>query len=293
LLLSICHKTIYRYARAVRLRPHRIMMCPRGKYDLKLVKTLLSTSPPASIEWTQDVFGNLIATADFLGPTDTLVVDSRMVVEQSATAWPVFAIAPSAHRYPFVYSEEELVDLGALLLPTDKGATGAQVGEWAQNFLKGDQADTLTLIKSINEAIHREIRYRWRDEEGTQSGSETLAALSGSCRDLATLFVEAMRHLGIAARLVSGYLFDEAAADQHGATHAWAEVYLPCAGWIPFDPTNARMGGANLVPVAVGRLIAQVVPISGSYEGAPEDLVEMRVEVSVNATAPPAYREAH
>ena len=292
MLLSICHKTVYRYARPVRLRPHRIMTCPRGKYDLKLVKTLLSTSPPASIEWTQDVFGNLIATADFSGPTDTLVVDSRVVVEQSATAWPVFAIAPSAHQYPFAYSNDELVDLGALLVPAEEPG-GAVVGQWARGFLTESRSDTLTLIKAINEAVHRDVRYRWRDEEGTQSGSETLEALSGSCRDLATLFVEAMRHLGIAARLVSGYLFDEGAADQHGATHAWAEVYLPCAGWIPFDSTNARMGSANLVPVAVGRLIGQVMPITGSYEGAPDDLVDMRVEVSVNATPPPTYREAY
>jgi len=292
LFLSICHKTVYRYARPVRLLPHRIMTCPRGKYDLKLVKTLLSISPPASIEWTQDVFGNLIATADFPGPTDTLVVDSRVVVEQSATAWPVFAIAPSAHQYPFAYSDDELVDLGALLMPTEEPGA-AVVGEWARSLLTESRSDTLTLIKAINEAVHRNVRYRWRDEEGTQSGSETLVALSGSCRDLATLFVEAMRHLGIAARLVSGYLFDEGAADQHGATHAWADVYLPCAGWIPFDPTNARMGSANLVPVAVGRLIGQVMPITGSYEGAPEDLVDMHVEVSVNTTSLPAYREAH
>jgi transglutaminase-like putative cysteine protease len=267
------------------------MTCPRGKYDLKLVKTALSTSPPASIDWTQDVFGNLIATAGFSGETDALVVDSRMVVEQSAMAWPVFRIAPSAHQYPFDYDAAESLDLGALLLPNPDPASD-RVRAWARSFLTDEPADTLTLLKAINEGVHRSIRYRWRDEEGTQSASETLVALSGSCRDLASLFVAAMRHLGIGARIVSGYLFDPAGGE-HGATHAWAEVYLPCAGWIAFDPTNAQMGGANLVPVAVGRAIDQIMPISGSYAGAPEDMISMRVEVSVTRDGAPAARESY
>jgi len=280
LLLSVCHRTVYRYVRPVALGPHRIMTCPRGRYDLKLIKTLLSTSPPASIDWTQDVFGNLIATADFLGTADSLVIDSRVVVEQSATNWPVFAIAPSAHRYPFAYSADDTADLGGLIAPQpDPGAE--RVREWAHSFVMGRLPDTLTLIKAINQSIHRKVHYRWRDEEGTQPASETLERLDGSCRDMATFFVEAMRHLGIGARIASGYVFDGSSDGSHGATHAWGEVYLPCAGWIAFDPTNDRMGSANLIPVAVGRTIGQVMPVTGSYAGSREDLVQMRAEVTV------------
>lgn len=282
-LLNICHRTVYRYARPVALRPHRIMLCPRGKYDLKLITTQLSTPPPASIDWTQDVFGNLIATATFSGMTDTLVIDGRMAIEQSAAAWPVFFIAPSAHSYPFAYSADEVVDLGALLLP-DTGAAGEIVQRWVQGAIATLPIDTLGLLQAINQRINREFVYRWRDEEGTQSAADTIALASGSCRDLATLFVDAMRHIGVGARIVSGYLFDGAADGQHGATHAWAEVYLPCAGWIAFDPTNARMGSGNLVPVAVGRSIGQIMPITGSYDGAPGDFIDMRVDVTVSRT---------
>jgi len=283
-LLNICHRTVYRYVRPVQLSAHRIMTCPRGRYDLKLIKTLLSTDPPASIDWTQDVFGNLIATAGFSGTTETLVIDSRVVVEQSATNWPIFSIHPSAHEYPFDYDADELTDLGALLV-AETESNHEIVREWARSFLMGSHPDTLSLIKAINEGVHREIRYRWREEEGTQTAAETLAMLSGSCRDMATLLVQAMRHLGIAARIVSGYLYDADRGERHGATHAWGEVYLPCAGWIAFDPTNARMGNAYLIPVAVGRTISQVMPITGNYIGAPEDMSHMRVDVTVTRAA--------
>jgi transglutaminase-like putative cysteine protease len=288
--LTICHRTVYRYARPVELLPHRLLLCPRGQHDMRLLTTLLSCTPPAHIEWTQDVFGNMIATANFASPVERLAIDSRMVVEQSATAWPIFSIAPSAHSYPFDYSPDEIADLGALRTAAPDDADGA-VGAWARGFVGGGRTDTLDLLKAINHAIHSGIAYRWRDEEGTQRADETLATSSGSCRDLATLLIAAVRSLGFGARAVSGYLFDpsisgDGAGQQHGATHAWAEVYLPCAGWIAFDPTNDRVGNANLVPVAVGRALAQIMPITGGYVGDPGDFIDMAVDVTVTASEP-------
>jgi len=284
MLLTICHRTVYRYARPVALLPHRMMLCPRGQHDLRLLTTLLSCTPPAHIEWTQDVFGNLIATATFSGAVETLTIDSRMVVDQSATAWPVFSIAPSAHDFPFAYSAEEVADLGALREPQYPDAAHS-VRDWVESFRGSEPTDTLTLLKQINAGILAEFAYRARDAEGTQSPDETIHMGSGSCRDFATLFLEAVRHLGFGARAVSGYLQvaepEDGTAGQHCATHAWAEVYLPCAGWIAFDPTHARMGGAGLIPVAVARSIEQIHPVQGLYTGAPEDFIEMRVEVSV------------
>ncbi|WP_336492480.1 transglutaminase-like domain-containing protein, partial [Methylobacterium nigriterrae] len=131
------------------------------------------------------------------------------------------------------------------------------------------------------------IGYQAREDEGTQSPSQTLALCVGSCRDLATLFVEAVRSLGFGARIVSGYLHDPTRAllgsADGGSTHAWAEVYLPGAGWITFDPTNRSVGGANLIPVAVARDIRQAVPLMGGFSG-PADAPEgMSVEVSVTS----------
>ncbi len=283
MLLTICHRTRYRYARPVHLLPHRMMLCPRGQHDLRLLKTLLSCSPPAHIEWTQDVFGNLIATASFAEAVETLTIDSRMVVDQSATAWPVFTIAPSAHHFPFAYSAEEVTDLGAMRVPHYPHAADS-VRDWVEQFRGTEPTDTLTLLKTINAAIATGLAYRVREEEGTQSPDDTLHMGSGSCRDFATLFIEAVRHLGFGAHAVSGYLQPDPPGDQHGTTHAWAAVYLPCAGWIPFDPTHGRMGGAGLIPVAVAGNIAQIHPVRGSYLGAAEDFIDMQVEVTVQAS---------
>ena len=124
--------------------------------------------------------------------------------------------------------------------------------------------------------------YRTRDEQGTQAPLDTLALGSGSCRDMAALFIEAARALGFGARAVSGYFYDpQAPADHPGSTHAWAEVFLPGAGWIAFDPTHRRLGGASLIPVAVARSNRQIMPIEGGYSGRPDDFISMAVEVKV------------
>ncbi len=286
MLLTIRHRTIYRYARPVWLQPHRMMLCPRGQHDLRLLTTELRCVPPATIEWTQDVFGNLIATASFAEATQTLTIDSRMVVDHSATAWPVFSIAPSAHHFPFAYSDADVADLGGMRVPHYPQA-GTRVRDWVAQFRGAAQTDTLTLLKTINAAIATGLAYRVREEEGTQSPDDTLDRGSGSCRDFATLFIEAVRHLGFGAHAVSGYLQPDSPGDQHGTTHAWAEVYLPCAGWIPFDPTHGRMGGAGLIPVAIAGNIAQIHPVRGSYVGTPDDFLDMQVEVTVQTSSAP------
>ncbi|HWI85596.1 MAG TPA: transglutaminase family protein [Sphingomonas sp.] len=284
MLLTIRHRTSYNYARPVTLLPHRLLLCPRGNYDLHLMTRRIRCTPQAHIDWSQDVFGNLIATASFAQMADRLVIDSHMMVDQSAEAWPIFTIAPSAHLHPFQYSPDDLLDLGALLTPASPDG-GDRLPAWVRSFTDGSPTDTLSLLQAINSRINGQIGYRWRDEEGTQSAAETLAIASGSCRDLATLFIETVRLLGFGARAVSGYLYDPAGGEaQHGSTHAWAEVFLPCAGWIAFDPTNARMGTANLVPVAVARMIGQIMPITGGFTAGPHDFVDMEVAVSVTAT---------
>src|SRR5690606_21767140 len=129
--------------------------------------------------------------------------------------------------------------------------------------------------------------YVKREDEGTQPPLETLGAASGSCRDLATLLIEAARHLGIGARSVSGYLYDPvppgpADSRQHGTTPAWAEGHLPGAGWIAWDPTAGGTGAGPLGPVATARNIAQIKRVDGSFVGAPEDFGDLAVDVIVS-----------
>ncbi|EHK52612.1 transglutaminase-like domain-containing protein, partial [Allomesorhizobium alhagi] len=187
--------------------------------------------------------------------------------------------------FPFQYSAEDIADLGALRTP-EHADPDERLEAWARAFVRGASTDTLSLLKDLNAGILGSVAYRVRDEEGTQTPLETLALASGSCRDIAALFIAAARHLGFGARAVSGYLFDpQAHADDPGSTHAWAEVYLPGAGWIAFDPTHRRLGGASLIPVAVARSNRQILPIAGGYLGAPEDFISMDVAVRVTPDA--------
>lgn len=296
--LHILHATTYAYSEPVELLAHRMMVTPRRSHSLRLISAKLECDPAAALEWTQDVFGNLVATAFFPDAVKDLVVTNSVIVQQNAALWPIFRIAPHAHRYPFDYSYDERTDLGALLAP-EHADQGGRLAAWARALVLGDNTDTLSLLQDVNAAARIGMTYVAREEPGTQSPQRTLDLGSGSCRDLAALFIDAVRHLGFGARAVSGYLFDPPDPDgpakersQHGATHAWAEVYLPCAGWVAFDPTNGRMGEAHLVPVAVGRSITQLSPVDGRFVGAADAFRSMTVEVTVTAMPEPARSAA-
>ena len=260
---------------------------PRESRDIRLREADILVSPNAAITWAFDVFGNAIATAFFTEATDLLVVESTMVLDHDAPAWPLFDVAISATSYPFQYDEGERIDLGALLQPQHPDPD-ARLLNWARAFICGDHTDTLSLLKDINAGIRAWVSYQAREDEGTQSPLETLDRRCGSCRDIAVLFIEAARHLGFGARIVSGYLANRAEdgpeSSYAGTTHAWAEIYLPGAGWITFDPTNRTVGTFCLIPVAVARDIRQAVPVSGSFVGAGDAFLGMIVDVEIQVT---------
>jgi transglutaminase-like putative cysteine protease len=282
--LLLRHRTSYHYRVPVQLGPHRLMLRPRESCEVRLKTFDLTILPQAQVSWAHDVFGNAIATAAFAGLTDKLVIESCARVQLEAVAWPVFDIAASAISYPFRYADDEWTDLGALTVQSFPDPNG-RLREWAQAFVGGNPTDTLALLKDLSAGVTGWIAYQSRDDEGTQSPEQTLNRGWGSCRDFAVLFVEAARSLGFGARIISGYLHNP---DQvmdgtsgGGSTHAWAEVFVPGAGWIPFDPTNRSVGGANLVPVAVAREIGQTLPVAGTYVGLSGLVDAMNVEVSV------------
>lgn len=262
------------------------MLRPRENRDLRLISLDVSVAPSAVVTWAHDVFGNAVATANFQAVTDHLVIESVTELDLNAVAWPVFDMAASAISYPFRYSEDEWADLGALAAPQYPDPDG-RLRNWARAFVRGDPTDTLSMLKDLCTGVSSAISYRSREDEGTQSPVETLERSVGSCRDFAVLFVESARNLNLGARLVSGYLYNPAQdvfGDRSaGSTHAWAEVYLPGAGWITFDPTSRSVGGANLIPVAVGRDMAQIIPVAGSFTGAADTFQGMAVEVTVTA----------
>jgi transglutaminase-like putative cysteine protease len=282
--LKIHHKTTYRFNKLVSLQPHRLMLRPRESRDLLLISSTIAVTPGATVTWAQDVFGNAVATATFQTMTSMLVIDSVAELQLTAAAWPVFDIDVSAISYPFRYSNDEWTDLGALAVPQIADVSG-RLQSWARTFVRGNPTDTLSLLKDLSAGVSATIKYQSREVEGTQTPVETLSRGWGSCRDFAVLFAEAARSLGFGARIVSGYLYnpDQKAvgSGDGGSTHAWAEVYIPGAGWITFDPTNRSVGGVNLIPVAVVRDIRQAVPVSGSFTGMTDAFTGMSVEVAV------------
>ena len=283
--VRISHTTVYHYRHPVSLSAHRLMLRPRESRELQLISHDLKVSPDAAISWAHDVPGNAVATASFSGQTDVLRIESKLELELTANPWPIFNIATSALNYPFFYTNDDRADLGALAIQQYLDPMG-RLQKWARSFVKGSSTDTLELLKAISHGVAESLQYEVRESEGTQTPIESLDRGKGSCRDFAILFAEAVRSLDIGARIVSGYLYDPQStatgSSGSGSTHAWAEVYVPGAGWINFDPTNRSIGGFNLVPVAVARDITLLMPVSGSYVGAADAFAGMEVEVLVS-----------
>src|SRR5882762_2272371 len=285
-LLTVRHATTYHYDAPVAFGQHRLMLRPRDSHDLRLVGAELALSPPGKLRWLHDVFGNSVALVDFEEPAAELSIVSTLAIERYALARLDFPIAAEAENYPFMHSADDRSDLGRLRerhYPDPRGL----VDLWAKQFILETPTNTFNLLATMNAAIRGSFDYRAREEEGTQAPEETIGRKSGTCRDYALLFIEAARALGFGARFVSGYLYDPAldggeAVQGAGATHAWAEIYLPGAGWVEFDPTNGSIAGENLIRVAVTRDPAQAVPISGSFSGEGAYL-GMEVEVTVKA----------
>jgi transglutaminase-like putative cysteine protease len=173
--------------------------------------------------------------------------------------------------------------------PDPEGAVTA----WARQFLDpAETTNTQELLGRMTRAIKDRFRYEERAILGTRTPVETLRLGSGTCRDFALLMIEAVRSLGLAARFVTGYLYDPAVdgagpgLSGAGSTHAWVQVYLPGAGWVEFDPTNGLVGGPHLIRVGVARDPRQAIPLEGSYQGAAADFIAMQVEVKVTAGEP-------
>ncbi len=287
--LKIHHRTSYSYSQRVGFGPHRMMIRPRESRDLRVISSEVAVSPAAKVTWALDVFGNAVAMATFQSMADILKIESVVELQLDAPAWPVFNISASSICYPFKYCDDEWIDLGALTVQQCPDPPG-RLRAWAQGFVAHNQTDTLSLLKDLSAGVSQAVVYQSRDDEGVQSPTETLDRGLGSCRDFAVLYVEAVRSLGFGARIASGYLYnpDQAlrGSANAGSTHAWAEVYVPGAGWITFDPTNRSVGGFNLIPVAVGRDIRQAMPVTGNFVGAADTFQGMTVEVRV--TSPPS-----
>jgi transglutaminase-like putative cysteine protease len=285
-LLTIHHKTEYRYDRPVGFGEHRIMLRPRDGHDLRVLSGNLKIVPePASLRWIHDVFGNSVAIATFDTRARTLCFSNSATVEHNPAEEFALTSDDPAYFYPFLYDDEELPDLVQFIQP-QYGDPDGELSMWARGFLdEQGMTPTYNILSGMTHGIRKAFTYRKRHEHGTQHPLDTLQTKSGTCRDYALFMIEALRRLGIAARFVSGYLFipgDRAHGYVGGgSTHAWVQVYLPSAGWIEFDPTNGIVGTKDLVRVAVARDPRQAVPLHGTYMGPADAFIGMDVNINV------------
>jgi transglutaminase-like putative cysteine protease len=288
-LLTIHHKTEYRYARPVAFGEHRIMLRPRDSHDLRVLEGSLEIAPePMSLRWIHDVFGNSVAIATFDERAETLSFISTATVEHHPAQPHVPTPDDPAYFYPFRYADEEFSDLVQFITP-QYGDPQGELSAWALNFLDSEgPTPTLNILSGMTHGIREAFTYRKRHERGTQHPLDTLQTRSGTCRDYALFMIEALRRLGIAARFVSGYIAvpgDRAQGNVGGGnTHAWVQAYLPSAGWIEFDPTNGIVGTRDLIRVAVARDPRQAIPLHGTYLGPADAFVGMEISINVVST---------
>jgi len=285
-ILTVRHVTTYHYKQPVAFGEHRMMLRPRDDEDQIVLESELEISPaPSQIFWTRDSFGNHVATARFEERAAELRFESSMRLHHAPTDFREDDIADFARSHPFAYGEQERPALACFLTPQSQHP---RLNRWAAAFLREDgSAETHKLLVEMTQTINRSFKHVTRHEKGVQDPVQTLELGSGSCRDLATLMIAALRSLGIAARFVSGYLHldDDDDDDVGGNTHAWVQAFVAGPGWIDFDPSSGMVGNRNLVRIAVVDEPREAIPLQGSWIGTASDHLAMKVAVKVAAAS--------
>ncbi|MCM8595315.1 DUF2126 domain-containing protein [Accumulibacter sp.] len=272
--VAIRHTTHYRYERRISLSPHVVRLRPAAHSRTPIVAYSLTIRPEEHfINWQQDPFGNYLARVVFPEKTRELLVDVEVVADMTVINPFDFFVEESAEAWPFEYPEALRKELAPYL---EANESGPRLDEYLATIDRRRRR-TVDFLVDLNRSLQQAIRYTVRLDPGVQSCEETLARALGSCRDTGWLLVQILRHLGLAARFVSGYLVqlapDEKSLDGPSGPesdftdlHAWAEVYVPGAGWIGLDPTSGLFAGEGHIPLACTPQPTSAAPIEGLAE---------------------------
>ena len=272
--VAIRHKTIYSFDRPVSLSPHVFRLRPAIHSRTPIKAYTLRIEPKNHfINWQQDPFGNILARVVFPDKCRKLSVEVEVIADMTVLNPFDFFVEDYAENYPFNYDPLTLKELQPYLEIAEKGPL---LKHWVKDFDTGKRPINDFLV-DINRKVFAAIGYNIRMEVGIQSCEETLEKRSGSCRDSAWLLVQILRHLGLAARFVSGYLIqltadikalDGPSGPEHDFTdlHAWTEVYIPGAGWIGLDPTSGLLAGEGHIPLACTPDPASAAPVTGGTD---------------------------
>ena len=276
--VALHHKMHYRYDRPVGLSPHEIRLRPAPHCRTPILSYSLNVTPERHfINWQQDIFGNYIARFVFSEKTTELAITVDLVANMTVINPFDFFVESYAERYPFAYRDDLARDLVPYLSVEERGPL---LTRWladlrAQHWHEG--GTTIDFLIAVNRKLQRDIQYLVRMEPGVQTCEQTLQAGSGSCRDSGWLMVQILRHFGLAARFVSGYLIqltadvkplDGPPGPERDVTdlHAWTEAYIPGAGWIGLDPTSGLLASEGHIPLACTPSAASAAPVAGTVE---------------------------
>ena len=296
---ALYHKTQYVYDRSVQMGPQVIRLRPAPHSRTPVLSYALKIEPEGYfLNWQQDAFGNYLARVVYPEKTTSFSVEVDLVADMSVYNPFDFFLEPEAEHFPFTYDDLTRRDLDPYL---DLPQLGPKFSAWLDALPSFDGMHIVDMLVGLNQRLEQDIGYVVRMEPGIQTPDETLDRGTGSCRDSSWMLVLALRHLGLAARFVSGYLIqleaDVKALDGPTGTdkdftdlHAWAEVYLPGAGWIGLDPTSGLLAGEGHIPLACSPNPSTAAPITGIVEDCETDFsFEMaitRIHESPRVTKP-------
>jgi transglutaminase-like putative cysteine protease len=279
--LRIEHGTLYTYRRPVDFGRHRLVLRPREGHDLRVESMTLDIAPAHRLVWARDVYSNSVAIIDFLEPADRLEIRSTVTVLRTKPFPRQEPGEPWHVALPVAYDELEAPIAStyqAVSYPTDI----PDVRTWLQgNSDVTATKDAEAMLLMLCSRITAQIKYQRRHVKGVQTPAQTLSLRSGSCRDMATLMMDAARLLGLSARFASGYLDCLASEAGRAAMHAWTEVYLPVLGWRGFDPTLGEAASLKHIAVGLSHHPRGVMPISGMFSGAAGDYLDMVATVKI------------
>ena len=267
LRVALHHHTQYDYDRSVFLSTHWVRLKPAAHSAAFIESYNLTIQPDSQVvRWQQDPFGNFVARVDFEEPLQRMTIDVSVVARLEPVNPFNFLLDAYAESFPFHYEPQLQADLTPYLVTE---TSGPKLTNWLRQFDQPKQ-NTIEFLIKLNQQTRADIAYTERLQSGTQTPEETLEKAIGSCRDSGWLVVQTLRQLGLAARFVSGYLVQVASeappAAESGdslALHAWAEVYIPGAGWIGLDPTSGMLATEGHIPLACTSHPTSAAPVTG------------------------------